>query len=80
MTTSQAPMSAPGGWRVVSQVEATDRDVSGNFVPGHRVYFETASGVTGSVFLSAMFYTPDNVRAAIAAKAAIIDSIAGLSS
>lgn len=74
------PMASNGqaGWRVTSQTEATDRDVTGNFVDGVRIYFLTAGGATGSIFLSTVGYTAANVRAAISAKAAIMDHISTL--
>jgi hypothetical protein len=43
-----------------------------------RISFRTGKGVPGSVFISDAQYTPDNVRATIAAQAAVIDQVHAL--
>jgi hypothetical protein len=66
-------------WNVTSQNQATEQDTTGNFVQGWRVYYQLASGTTGSVFLSDAMYTADNVKAAIAAKVATMNDVEALS-
>lgn len=69
------PNASARGWRVVSQEQVTDLDPRGRPVLGMRIHFTTASNVNGSVFLSMQDYNQDNVRAAIAAQAGLIDSV-----
>jgi hypothetical protein len=70
---------AVGGWAVTAQQESTELASNGQFVKGMSVFFQTGSGVAGSVFVPDMLYTPDYVRDAINAKAQQLDIIAGLS-
>lgn len=63
------------GWHVESQVETMGLDPSGKAVEGVKVGFQTGKGVHASVFIPKDRYTPDNVRAAIAASAAAIDQV-----
>lgn len=73
------PPSAPvTGWRVTDQVPTTEQTPSGRAERGMRVSFMTGKGVSGSVFIPESQYTPDNVRAAIAAQAALIDQVHAL--
>jgi len=73
---SSRPPSAPvTGWRVTDQVQTTDVDAQGRPVRGMRVSFQTGAGVTSSVFVPENRYTPDNVRATIAAAATQIDQV-----
>lgn len=75
---TQVPQ-APGGWTVVSQQEGTELGPNGVFVKGVTVFFNTGSGTTGSVFVPDMMFHPENVRAAIEAKVALINGVSGLS-
>ena len=73
-------MADPTGpaWAVVSQTETTDLGDDGTYVPGVKVVFRTAKGVTGSVFVRGADYTPDRVRQLVAARAVVADEIAGM--
>lgn len=70
----------PARWKVVSQVPTTGQDSNGQFVRGRNVNYQLADGTTGSVFVPNASYTPDAVKAAIAADAATVAAIAGLTS
>lgn len=78
MPGSQA-LPPKGGWRVVSQTPGA-RVIPGVAAPvsGYTVTFVTGTGATGNVFIGQSDYTPDNVKAAIAAQAATLDAIANL--
>lgn len=78
MTSNDPTAYGATGWRVTSQTETQDRAADGQFVDGWRVYFTTPSGTVGSVFISAMQYTPEVVRAAINAKVLTIEAVNGL--
>lgn len=65
----------PSGFRVTSQVDQSGQDATGKFVAGRSVQFVTGNGTPGSVFIPLTLYTPDNVMAAIANQAAIIDAV-----
>jgi hypothetical protein len=73
MTDSTVP-----AWEVTQQTEATDIGPTGAYVSGVRVTFRTASGAVGSVFVPHTDYTVERVRAAIAARAGVIEGVAGL--
>lgn len=66
------------GWRVTGQAQVTDVGDDARFVEGMRVAFTTGAGHSGSVFLPLTAFTPDNVRAAIDARAQTMDAIAAL--
>lgn len=67
------------GWTVTSQVEQPGPGPDGRLVDGYKVSFRTGAGVNASVFLPRAQYTPDNVRAEIAAAAAQLDQVQGMS-
>lgn len=67
-----------GPWQVVSQRETSDIGPDGNYTHGFRVSFTTAGGHQGSVFIPDNLYFPDNVRAAVAARAAVMDAVGDL--
>lgn len=69
---------ATPAWTVTGQVETTDQGPDGTYVPGVRISFRTATGANGSVFLPHAQYTVAAVRSAIAARAAVLDEVAGL--
>lgn len=74
------PQSQPNsGWVVTGQSESTIINDSNNVVSGVTVYFRTGNGTAGSVFVPQNLYTPDNVRAMIAQKAAQLDAVDRLS-
>lgn len=76
-------MSTPipaDGWRVTGQTQITQPDETGRFVEGLVVSFVTGLGHAGSVFIPLSAATPDNVRVAIEARAATMNSIAMLDS
>lgn len=74
-------MSAPNpsmptsGWTVTGQVETTTIGTDNRLVNGITVSFLTGDGVSGSVFVPNDQYTPDRVRAAIAARAGLLDAV-----
>lgn len=76
VTQGNAPVS---GWTVTSQQETFEQGPAGTMARGVRVYFTLASGPGGSVFIPDAQYNPDNVRAAIAAKAHLLNQVQGLS-
>lgn len=67
-------------WHVTSQAERSIIDQSGAPVNVMTVTFQLADGTVGSVNVPLTAYTPDNVRAAIAAKAATLDAVNNLTS
>ena len=67
------------GWQVQDQVPTTELDARSVAVRGYRVHFLTGKGQQGSVFVPENRYTTLNVRAQVAAAAAQLDEIAGLS-
>lgn len=72
------PSGQVSGWKVDSQTQVVEADVRGAAVRGVRVYFTTAGGHAGSVFVTEARYTPDNVRAAITEQAVRMDEIGNL--
>lgn len=70
-----APNAPKTGWAVEYQQETVDLGPDGKAVAGVRVGFVMANGVHSSIFLPKTQYSPDNVRAAIAAFAAQIDTV-----
>ena len=68
--------TAPGpSWWVVSNRQTQGQSRTGQFVNGVEVTFSTAAGNTGTVFLADTDYSADNVAAAVAAKAALMDGV-----
>lgn len=72
-STQQAPV-----WRVTSQVRRTRVDDAGEVRDGYDVAFTTGAGHAGVIFVPDRLYTPDRVREAIAAQAALLDSVGSL--
>lgn len=73
-----APTPDVPAWTVTSQVPTTAADAQGTYVPGFRVQFRTAAGLTGSVFVPETDYAVETVRAAINARAALLSGVAAL--
>jgi hypothetical protein len=69
----------PGSWTVTGQAPGVGPDSQGRTVQGITVQFVTGLGVPGSVFIPRAQYAPDAVKAAIAAHAADLDAVQGLS-
>ena len=67
-------------WRVVSQQETSEPGANGTYTKGVLVYFLLSSGANGSVFIPDAQYSIDNVKAAVAARAAQIASVGALTS
>lgn len=65
-------------WTVISQGETMGIGPSGTAGSGMKVTFRLDDGTTASVFVPDAQYTADNVKAAIAAKAATLASVKGL--
>lgn len=80
--TAMTPANIPvNGWAVTNQAETMDLDPStGGFTAGYKISFRTGGGHNGSVFLSNLHYTPDIVKRAIDAKAALLDAVGTLTS
>lgn len=77
-------MSTPGGqaatqWSVTGQTEQTQINPGGNPVRGVQVFYQTAAGHTGSVFVPYAQYTAENVKNLVGTAAAKMDRIGGLS-
>ncbi len=68
----------PPAWEVTSQVETVDLGPAGTFVAGVKIGFRTASGAVGAVFVPTDAYTVERVRAAIAERAATMDTVGAL--
>lgn len=73
-----ADQPAPPAWVITQQQPTSDLGPGGSYVSGVKVTYRTAAGVVGSVFVAESDFTPDNVRAAVAARAAASDAVAGL--
>lgn len=73
------PDAPATGWAITSQQETLQPGPGGRVTEGIVVRFTTARGQEGSVFLARGLYTPINVRAAVAAHAAVLDQVANLS-
>lgn len=69
--------SAPA-WTIIQQSPTSDLGPEGSYVSGIKVTFRTAAGVTGSVFVPEAGYSVEAVRAAVSARAAVADGVAGL--
>lgn len=65
-------------WIVESQMETTDVNAAGQFVPGIRVTFRTQHGIVSSVFVPRDRFSPDYVRQAIQAHAEELDAVQSL--
>lgn len=72
-----ATESAPA-WTIIGQAENYANDDQGAFVPGVTVTFQLASGQVGSVFVPNGKYTPEQVRAAVSARADAMRAVSGL--
>lgn len=78
MASSEHAPASPG-WTVTGQSEQTIIDPSGRAVNVMQVSFQLPDGTAGTVNVPLAGYTVDNVRAAIAAKAATLAAVSGLS-
>lgn len=65
-------------WQVVGQAEDFGANSSGQYVPGVRVSFRTASGATGSVFIPAAEYSLDRAREVISQQATAMEAVSQL--
>lgn len=70
------PNAGPVAFAITTQQETTDLDEQGRAVLGYRVYFRTAAGNTGSVFVPQSRYNLINVRAQITPLAQQLDAVA----
>lgn len=73
------PSGAPA-WRVTGQQATSRASDDGQLQDGVTVFFTTGNGQRSSVFVPNSLYQPDNVRAAIATRAALVDQVAGMTS
>lgn len=78
MSPQTAPNAPQTGWAVEYQQETIDLGADGRAVQGVKVGYVTSKGNHGSVFIDKARYSPDNVKAAIAAAAAQMDAIHAL--
>lgn len=72
-------MPKPVSWQVTAQAETTKINPTGNVIDGIEVDFQLSDGTAGSVFIPLSSYSVDTVREAIAAKAADMNNVSGLS-
>jgi hypothetical protein len=72
------PNAPQTGWSVTSQQETLDLGADGRAIQGVRIFYLTAKGNHGSVFIPKARYSLDNVKAAVASAAAQMDQIHGL--
>lgn len=79
MSISRPPSAQGTGWTVTAQQETSEVGPSGRVESGYRIAFTTAKGVQGTVFVARSQYNPDNVRAQLAAHAAELDQVQGMS-
>ena len=79
MSSPRAPLPEVA-WQVTGQAEVTEQGPNGTFVPGMRVSFRTGGGHAGSVFIPNSQYNLNQVRAAVAGQAALLDAVGALSS
>lgn len=81
--TMQKPSGPPQNqyprWRIVGQREANRQDEQGRYVAGVIITFQMADGTAGSVFVPQSQYNADNVRNLINTRAAVMESVTGLS-
>ncbi len=66
------------GWRVTGQSPAKQPTTAGTFQDGINVTFITGKGVVGTIFVPETVYTPENVKALIAQKVAVLDQVSAL--
>lgn len=78
--TAQKASPTNSGWIITGQTEQTQMGRAGNFVPGFVVYFTTANGHSGSIFVENSRYTPENVKADVNLRADMMDSVGSLTS
>lgn len=75
MTLPLPPDAPTSAWRVTGQQETLRPGPGGQVAEGVVVSFTTAKGVQSSVFIPKAMYSPQNVRAAIAAQAHQLDQV-----
>ena len=68
----------PPAWVVTTQSETMGIGPSGQATRGVNVGFRLADGTNGSVFVPDAQYTPDQVKAAIMARAEAFGAVKGL--
>lgn len=74
------PNGPSTAWHVTGQQESFQPGPAGQVTQGVKIMFTTAMGNQGSVWLPEAQYNPNNVRAAIAAKAQLLDQVGQLHS
>jgi hypothetical protein len=79
MTVMPTDSGAPVTWTVAAQLVTAVINAQGNAVPGYEIRFTLSNGLSDSVQVAATDYTVDKVKAAIAAKAALLTGVANLS-
>ncbi len=66
------------GWKVTGQTPAKQPTNGGTFQDGINVTFITGKGVVGTIFVPETVYTPENVKALVAQKVAVLDAVSSL--
>lgn len=72
------PSVALSGWTVDSQQEATQVTADGRVIDGMTIFAHTGNGTRFTVFVPHESYGADQVRAVVAARAAALDSVHGM--
>lgn len=75
---SDTAPAAPIAWKVVSTQQATVVDPSGKPQVGQDVTYQLESGQGGTVFIQQSAFNPANVKAMVAASAANLAEVLGL--
>lgn len=78
--TSKQPVDDSPGYTITGQVEEMRQQPNQAYIDGVKVSFTTDTGVAGTVWVPAAKYNRDDVRAAIVARVAIINSVQSLGS
>ena len=74
---SRPPSSSPNGGAITGQQQVTELGPNRTTVAGVRIYFKTAKGQEGSVFLPESQYSTANAIAAARAAANALDEVFG---
>ena len=72
--------SMHASWQVTSQQERAEVNPAGQLTDGYRVSFVTGEGHAGTVFVPALKYNVDSVRAMVQDAADRLDAIGSLTS
>ncbi|HVD03188.1 MAG TPA: hypothetical protein VNF75_03510 [Candidatus Dormibacteraeota bacterium] len=79
MDSSPPPAPALSAWQVTGQIEGQQFNDQHQLVPGVSIMFTTGQGHQGTVFVPQAQYNAARVRELVAARAALMDEVGGLS-